>query len=177
MSARIRAMLGAFLVVALALGDVAAPALAASAVKNPDTYTYLTISDSDSLDPAYSYDTASHLVILNVYEPLFQFEKASTEKLIPLAAAHPGHQLLDRLRLLVLGHLEVGLLQVDDLLPLLVGDDDVDPDEVDTAPEDRLLLLGVLLAGGPDLHQAEQEGQGKHSRRARDGHMCSASLR
>ncbi len=35
-----------------------------TAIKNPDTYTYVTISDLDSLDPAWSYDTASHLVIL-----------------------------------------------------------------------------------------------------------------
>ncbi|MDD5302901.1 MAG: ABC transporter substrate-binding protein, partial [Elusimicrobia bacterium] len=86
-------MFALFLVVALALGPVSQPALAASNVKNPDSYTYLTISDADSLDPAYSYDTASHLVILNVYEPLFQFEKTSTEKLIPLAAATvPSHE-------------------------------------------------------------------------------------
>ncbi len=58
----------------------------AEAVKNPETYTYVTISDADSLDPAYAYDTASHMVILNVYEPLFQFDKSSTEKMIPLLA-------------------------------------------------------------------------------------------
>ncbi|MBI4061167.1 MAG: ABC transporter substrate-binding protein [Elusimicrobia bacterium] len=73
-----------FLLASLALGTAAAPAMAA--VKNPDSYTYLTISDSDSLDPAYSYDTASHMIILNLYEPLFQFEKSSTEKLLPLIA-------------------------------------------------------------------------------------------
>ena len=74
------------LVVALLLGTAPAPAVAVMAVKNPQAFTYLTISDSDSLDPAYSYDTASHMVILNVYEPLFQFDKSSTEKLIALAA-------------------------------------------------------------------------------------------
>jgi peptide/nickel transport system substrate-binding protein len=56
-------------------------------VKNPDTYTYATISDADSFDPAWSYDTASHLVILNLYEPLFAYDGTSTEKLIPLIAA------------------------------------------------------------------------------------------
>ncbi|PIR19007.1 MAG: peptide ABC transporter substrate-binding protein, partial [Elusimicrobia bacterium CG11_big_fil_rev_8_21_14_0_20_64_6] len=75
------------LVAALFIGSFPAPVLASSRVKNPDSYTYLTISDSDSLDPAYSYDTASHMVILNVYEPLFQFDRTSTEKLIPLSAA------------------------------------------------------------------------------------------
>jgi peptide/nickel transport system substrate-binding protein len=70
----------------LAVGSFPAPALAVLAVKNPGVYTYLTISDADSLDPAYSYDTASHMIILNIYEPLFQFDKTSTEKLIPLIA-------------------------------------------------------------------------------------------
>ncbi len=70
----------------LLLGTLPVSALA-SAVKNPDTYTYVTISDSDSLDPAWAYDTASALIILNVYEPLFQFEGTSTSKLVPLIAA------------------------------------------------------------------------------------------
>jgi peptide/nickel transport system substrate-binding protein len=60
------------------------PALAA--VKNPDTYTYLTISDADSMDPAWGYDTASDLMILNVYDTLWTFDRSSTEKLIPLIA-------------------------------------------------------------------------------------------
>jgi peptide/nickel transport system substrate-binding protein len=55
---------------------------ASAQIKNPDTYTYLTISDADSMDPAWSYDTASHNIILNVYEPLFAFDGASTEKLV-----------------------------------------------------------------------------------------------
>ena len=58
-----------------------------TAIKNPDTYTYLTISDLDSLDPAWSYDTASHLVILNVYEPLLGYKGSSTEELVPVIAS------------------------------------------------------------------------------------------
>ena len=85
MIARIRPVMRLFLVVALLLGTVPAPA--AGEVKNPGVYTYLTISDADSLDPAYSYDTASHMLGMNLYEPLFQFEKTSTSKLIPLIAA------------------------------------------------------------------------------------------
>ncbi|MBI3551360.1 MAG: ABC transporter substrate-binding protein [Elusimicrobia bacterium] len=54
---------------------------------DPETFTYLTFSDADSLDPAWSYDTASHAIILNVYEPLFWFHETSTEKLDPLIAA------------------------------------------------------------------------------------------
>ena len=58
----------------------------AQPVKNPDTYTYVTISDADSMDPAYAYDTSSSMVILNVYEPLFTFKGGSLEKLVPLIA-------------------------------------------------------------------------------------------
>ena len=84
MIARIRPVMRLFLVVTLLLATVPAPA--AGEVKNPGVYTYLTISDADSLDPAYSYDTASHMLGMNLYEPLFQFEKTSTSKLIPLIA-------------------------------------------------------------------------------------------
>lgn len=59
---------------------------ARAAAKNPDTFTYLTIADADTLDPDWAYDTASSLVILNIYEPLFQFDRTSTEKLLPLIA-------------------------------------------------------------------------------------------
>ena len=58
-----------------------------TALKNPETYTYLTISNLDSLDPAWSYDTASHVVILNVYEPLLKYKGSSTEELEPVIAS------------------------------------------------------------------------------------------
>ncbi|MBI5631180.1 MAG: ABC transporter substrate-binding protein [Elusimicrobia bacterium] len=58
-----------------------------SATTHPDTFTYATISDADTLDPAWAYDTASHSIMLNIYEPLFFFDKSSTEKLVPLTAA------------------------------------------------------------------------------------------
>ncbi|MBI4375622.1 MAG: ABC transporter substrate-binding protein [Elusimicrobia bacterium] len=63
------------------------PLFASAQIKNPDTYIYVTISGADSLDPAWSYDTASHNLILNIYEPLFFFDGESTEKLVPLIAA------------------------------------------------------------------------------------------
>ena len=50
------------------------------------TYTELTISGIDSLDPAWAYDGASDEIILNIYETLFAFDKSSTEKLVPLLA-------------------------------------------------------------------------------------------
>lgn len=53
---------------------------------DPETYTYLTFSDSDSLDPAWAYDSASNMVILNIYEGLFFFRGSSTEQLDPLIA-------------------------------------------------------------------------------------------
>lgn len=64
----------------------ALPPAGAADAKHRDTFTYLTIADADSLDPAWAYDTASNLIIRNVYEPLFQFDRTSTEKLLPLIA-------------------------------------------------------------------------------------------
>lgn len=78
-------MIRLLLAVVLLAGSAPIPALAAP-VKNPDTYTYLTISDADSMDPAWAYDTASHNIILNVYEYLFTYDKTSTEKLLPILA-------------------------------------------------------------------------------------------
>ena len=46
---------------------------ASAQVKNPDTFVYATIGDPDSLDPAWSYDTASHGIIDNIYENLLRF--------------------------------------------------------------------------------------------------------
>lgn len=71
---------------ATVLAALLAASPAAAEVKNPDTYTFLAISDSDSVDPAWSYDTSSHLAILNVYEPLVAFEGGSLEKVVPLIA-------------------------------------------------------------------------------------------
>lgn len=55
-------------------------------VKNPDTYTYVSINDADSMDPAYAYDTASSEAQLNIYETLFAFEGSSTSKMAPIIA-------------------------------------------------------------------------------------------
>jgi len=52
---------------------LAVPAAAAE-LKNPDTFVYATIGDPDSLDPAWSYDTASHNIISNVYEYLLGYK-------------------------------------------------------------------------------------------------------
>ncbi|MBI5630796.1 MAG: ABC transporter substrate-binding protein [Elusimicrobia bacterium] len=71
--------------IVLALLALAAPSFAGGA-KNPDTFVYLSISDAETLDPAWAYDAQSNLIIQNIYEPLFFYEKSSTEKLVPLLA-------------------------------------------------------------------------------------------
>lgn len=67
-----------------------APALpAAAAVKNPDTFVYVTITDPESFDPAWAYDSASHTIIANVYEYLLAFRGSgtTTKDLVPMIAA------------------------------------------------------------------------------------------
>mgnify|MGYP001570520273 FL=1 len=68
----------------LALALTAAPAYAA--VKNPDTFTLVEISEITSLDPAFPYDNASQSLILNVYDTLIAFSGASLDKLEPRLA-------------------------------------------------------------------------------------------
>ena len=58
---------------------------------------------------------------------------------------------LDLLRLAVFGDLEVALLQVRDRVALVVGDDDVDADEIDAGAENRRRLAagsGVVCGCG-----------------------------
>ena len=64
----------------------ASPARASEAVKNPDTYVYAALSDANSLDPAWSYDSVSNTVVANVYEFLFDYDGTSTEKIVPQLA-------------------------------------------------------------------------------------------
>ncbi|KXA90636.1 hypothetical protein AKJ62_00250 [candidate division MSBL1 archaeon SCGC-AAA259D14] len=55
-------------------------------VKNPNTLIYETIGGPATMDPAWSYDTASSAVIFNVYETLVFYEGTSTEELKPQLA-------------------------------------------------------------------------------------------
>src|SRR6056297_3794959 len=55
-------------------------------VKNPNTYTHVTIGNQSTLDPHYSYDTASSEVIDNVYECLIQYQGESINEFSPLLA-------------------------------------------------------------------------------------------
>ncbi len=75
-----------FLCGALLSASLAPAARAAGPVAHPDTYTYATISDADSMDPAWAYDSASDLIILNVYDTLWTFSGASTKIMTPLIA-------------------------------------------------------------------------------------------
>jgi peptide/nickel transport system substrate-binding protein len=70
------------------LGLALAPATAA-AVKNPDTFVYVTNADPESFDPAWAYDTPSHGVIDNVYEYLLAFKGSGTmtKDLVPMIAS------------------------------------------------------------------------------------------
>lgn len=63
-----------------------APTSAPTQVKNPDTITYATIGDPESLDPSWAYDTASGTVIFNVYETLLFLKKDSTTEFVPMLA-------------------------------------------------------------------------------------------
>lgn len=63
-----------------------AVSLGQAQVKNPETFTYLAIGDPNSLDPAWSYDTASHMLIANIYEGLFAYKAGSLKDLEPRLA-------------------------------------------------------------------------------------------
>ncbi len=60
-------------------------------MKNPDTYIYLTISEPDTLDPHFAYDTASGEIINFVYENLIAYRDESVTELVPrLSEAVPS---------------------------------------------------------------------------------------
>jgi len=54
--------------------------------KNPTTFTFATIGDIDTFDPALAYDTASGELIQNVYETLVFYDGIHTDKFIPMLA-------------------------------------------------------------------------------------------
>ena len=59
-----------------------------SEVKNPDTFVWDTIGDPQTLDPAEAYDTASGVVIQNVYETLVTYHGTDTKTIYPLLATN-----------------------------------------------------------------------------------------
>lgn len=48
-----------------------------SQVRNPDTMTYLTIGQPETLDPHYMYDTSSSQAVNNMYDSLIQYDGAT----------------------------------------------------------------------------------------------------
>jgi ABC-type transport system substrate-binding protein len=57
-----------------------------SAAKDPTTFTYLTIGDADTFDPALSYDTSSGEIIQNVYQTLVFYDGEATDKFVGMLA-------------------------------------------------------------------------------------------
>ncbi len=64
-----------------------APISKAADAKNPTTFTYATIGDADTLDPALAYDTASGEVIQNVYNTLVFYEGDKPGTFVPMLAS------------------------------------------------------------------------------------------
>jgi ABC-type transport system substrate-binding protein len=54
--------------------------------KNPTTFTYATIGDIDTLDPALAYDTSSAELIQNTYETLVFYDGIKTDVFVPMLA-------------------------------------------------------------------------------------------
>jgi ABC-type transport system substrate-binding protein len=54
--------------------------------KNPDTFTYLTFGDAESLDPNWSYESFGGGVIQQIYDPLVWLKKDSVTEVVPWLA-------------------------------------------------------------------------------------------
>lgn len=66
--------------------DYYAPMMKSADAKNPDVITVVTAGDTDTLDPALSYDTASGEIVQNVYETLIFYDGIATDKFVPQLA-------------------------------------------------------------------------------------------
>ncbi|MFQ5795587.1 MAG: ABC transporter substrate-binding protein [Candidatus Bipolaricaulia bacterium] len=58
----------------------------AQQIKNPSIYIHATISGAETMDPAFSYDTASATAIFNVYETLIFYKGSSVTDFDPMLA-------------------------------------------------------------------------------------------
>lgn len=67
-------------------GDYFAPIYKAEGAPNPDVITVATFGDTDTLDPALAYDTASGQVLQNIYETLVFYDGIATDKFVPQLA-------------------------------------------------------------------------------------------
>jgi peptide/nickel transport system substrate-binding protein len=64
----------------------ATPPTTSGAVKSPGTIVEATISDPESLDPAWDYEVAGGEVIMNVYQTLLFYNKGSATEFVPMLA-------------------------------------------------------------------------------------------
>lgn len=62
------------------------PGQAKFVAPRPETYTFVTFGDIDTLDPNLCYDTASAAVIMNVMEGLLFFNRENMTEYVPLLA-------------------------------------------------------------------------------------------
>jgi peptide/nickel transport system substrate-binding protein len=69
-----------------AASQPAATTAPAANIKNPDTIVEATISDPESLDPAWDYETAGGEVIMNVYQTLVFPKQGSATDFVPMLA-------------------------------------------------------------------------------------------
>lgn len=53
-------------------------------ITRENTMIYDTIGEPESLDPAFAYDTASGLIIQNVYDRLLTYEGSNTDSVVPM---------------------------------------------------------------------------------------------
>jgi ABC-type transport system substrate-binding protein len=58
----------------------------AAGAKNPTTFTYATLGDADTMDPALAYDTASGEIIQNVYQTLVFYDGEKPADFVPQLA-------------------------------------------------------------------------------------------
>lgn len=54
--------------------------------KNPDTFTYITFGDAETLDPNWSYESLGGGVIQNIYDPIVWLKKDSVTEVVPWLA-------------------------------------------------------------------------------------------
>ncbi|MDI3547947.1 MAG: peptide/nickel transport system substrate-binding protein [Halanaerobiales bacterium] len=74
------------LLLSLLLVFTVANVVSAEEVKDPDTFTYVTIGDQSTLDPHFAYDTGSGELIYQVYETLIGYKGSSVTEFEPLLA-------------------------------------------------------------------------------------------
>lgn len=76
-----RNLLGMVLVLALVM---AFTSFSFAEVKNPDSIILVTIGGPETIDPHWSYDTASGEVIYNLYDNLINYNGGSTSEFLPM---------------------------------------------------------------------------------------------